>query len=1452
MIDLSFLTEEEQETILCVLQRDARLKKAEEERVKNLQRSGNDRRLLKYLSGDWFYETKSLRHQDRIHGCDIIRASIRPKHRPLTLLELSQILPEKPSFVASGNQEVFIPPELCGLFHQDPHNQSSYESSHEAPTSNLQSPTKQRLNPFNSETLAPNRPPGRSESTSSENKERPLDEEHAGHEEPLSPAEFPLSRATNLNPEPLKSIPEEATYTSTPFPIYQRTSPFHASQDCASQAPCSSPRGILKVLPHQDSLTPPRVVPQCPPDRDSAAEDAPPAGRDALEKQVRFCPAAGQGVPQQGAKEPWEHSLLDADQGSPSVENDAGERRPPPRQTQVTLCPKEISVLKPDVGPHQVPGDLSEHCHDRFPQVSIHLSTEQEAGKASYLEKGTEEEAPSQARSRQWFKMGAGDPIMSQPLVEAASDITPTTNDGSKKPLHTASPKPRSRLLWIFNKVESKDHDTKEEDSREEEIVDNSIKPQISQTAAICVPLDNQINPAWDDEEVKSPVPTEVRSLPLTAIQNSVIKDGVTSSVGTGSDPQQEPTESKEDVAKKVSNLKAFWESGPKLITTRDQAMKDNAKKTSAEASSHDSTGSMVENLPLGTESTRLCGPAQSDDETFPQEAKSSNLWMDVPKQDGTYRAHPILVNDETDESLAGSVKDFQENSPTGRETCSPLLPSQDQSSPPEDKPTEITDLKYFWEKDYSVPKIIVSKVKEASSSADHFSPDQSEEVYSSHPDLDEEAEDANVVSHTEPMIGKGFVTKSLGKLQSSKLSHESEFSPSHERPLSPRCQSPRSRDSSDDELRRSPSKTCHPKVLVRESSLPRGSGVEGSPLKTFSIDIALEPKDHKEEGKWPTPAPRQRTDPSHEAKATGSTGIPGEEIISRSPRLPPQDCEKQTPAGSSGMFATPTPLARSFIPDDYQHYLGSPEKAHLPPFEKEESTVDSSVNLSSPVPVLDTQSKPRRPLRRQAVTYGKDMIEGSHSRIRSWIAQNAGSSSDQDKTTSVRSDSRPRSGSYDDDDDCSPVRSALQPISMSKSLENLGVRSGKTSQVFTLLPVGAVAPSASLHPDSLEARRMSKSVPALQLEEVDSDGPFDTKPRRRTASVVSNLSLSSGLASMSSVSGSVTSINHGEGGDVEVQGSVQFAVNYVQKLGELQIFVVHCRDLAVAEPKKSRSDPYVKCYLVPDKTKLGKRKTSVKKRTLNPSYNEILRFKILMEVLKMQKLNISVWHNDTFGRNSFLGEINLDLSEWDFGNTQINEYTLTPRTSTPSQLPSPPAVRSQPAAAKRGQMRVALRYLPQLTHKKKTSKTETGEVQIWVKDCKDLPPARGVIIDPFVKCAVLPDTSKKSRQKTRVVKRTANPMFNHTMVYDGFRPEDLREACAEITVWDHDRLNNHIIGGIRLGLGTGKSYGAAVDWMESTGPETSLWEKMMSSDGEWVEDILPLRTFVVAKSMAK
>ncbi|NXU36456.1 SYTL2 protein, partial [Drymodes brunneopygia] len=382
-----------------------------------------------------------------------------------------------------------------------------------------------------------------------------------------------------------------------------------------------------------------------------------------------------------------------------------------------------------------------------------------------------------------------------------------------------------------------------------------------------------------------------------------------------------------------------------------------------------------------------------------------------------------------------------------------------------------------------------------------------------------------------------------------------------------------------------------------------------------------------------------------------------------------------------------------------------------------------------------------------------------------------------------------------------------------------------------------------SSNPEKLKG--LSKSVPSFLQEESDdretdtaSESSYSFGRIKKSPSSLTNLSSSSGMASLSSVSGSLMSIYSADFGNVDVKGNIQFAIDYVEQLNELHIFICQCKDLAVADVKRQRSDPYVKTYLLPEKYRLGKRKTSVKKKTFNPVYNEILRYKIEKDLLKNQSLNISVWHNDTFGRNSFLGEVELDLGSWDWddpSNKQINWCPLKPRTSAITLNPE-----------NRGEIKLALQYVPHPIGGKKT--LSTGEVHIWVKECHNLPLLRGNRLNSFIKCTILPDTSRKSRQKTRTVAKTTNPVFNHTMVYDGFRPEDLKEACIELTVWDHNKLANHFLGGLRIGLGTGKSYGTMVDWMDSTSDETALWEKMMKSPNTWVEDTLPLRMLMVAK----
>ena len=58
---------------------------------------------------------------------------------------------------------------------------------------------------------------------------------------------------------------------------------------------------------------------------------------------------------------------------------------------------------------------------------------------------------------------------------------------------------------------------------------------------------------------------------------------------------------------------------------------------------------------------------------------------------------------------------------------------------------------------------------------------------------------------------------------------------------------------------------------------------------------------------------------------------------------------------------------------------------------------------------------------------------------------------------------------------------------------------------------------------------------------------------------------------------------------------------------GHLEVKVCRARYLAAGN-KQGYSNSYVKTYLLPDKARSTKQKTSVKKKSLNPVYNEVLK----------------------------------------------------------------------------------------------------------------------------------------------------------------------------------------------------------------------------------------------------
>lgn len=100
---------------------------------------------------------------------------------------------------------------------------------------------------------------------------------------------------------------------------------------------------------------------------------------------------------------------------------------------------------------------------------------------------------------------------------------------------------------------------------------------------------------------------------------------------------------------------------------------------------------------------------------------------------------------------------------------------------------------------------------------------------------------------------------------------------------------------------------------------------------------------------------------------------------------------------------------------------------------------------------------------------------------------------------------------------------------------------------------------------------------------------------------------------------------------------------------------------------------------------------------------------------------------------------------------------------------------------------------------------------------------------------------NKASKHKTPVMKKTLNPHYNHTFVYNGVRPEDLQHMCLELTVWDREPLaSNDFLGGVRLGVGTGECLShfltilkaSCISYLQYTHPlpyKTFLWHELFS-----------------------
>lgn len=142
---------------------------------------------------------------------------------------------------------------------------------------------------------------------------------------------------------------------------------------------------------------------------------------------------------------------------------------------------------------------------------------------------------------------------------------------------------------------------------------------------------------------------------------------------------------------------------------------------------------------------------------------------------------------------------------------------------------------------------------------------------------------------------------------------------------------------------------------------------------------------------------------------------------------------------------------------------------------------------------------------------------------------------------------------------------------------------------------------------------------------------------------------------------------------DSEVQGRLHVSVSVTEQLDgintilQLHVRISEAENLAPWSGNGSFSDPYCTVTLLSTQgvQRSEIRKGLVKKRTINPVFNEMYLFKLARyEDLEDTVVRISLWHQQILGEDIFLGQVHLSLSSLDPVQSRSHEawYSLCPR----------------------------------------------------------------------------------------------------------------------------------------------------------------------------------------------
>ncbi|XP_075675994.1 uncharacterized protein LOC113796498 isoform X2 [Dermatophagoides pteronyssinus] len=312
--------------------------------------------------------------------------------------------------------------------------------------------------------------------------------------------------------------------------------------------------------------------------------------------------------------------------------------------------------------------------------------------------------------------------------------------------------------------------------------------------------------------------------------------------------------------------------------------------------------------------------------------------------------------------------------------------------------------------------------------------------------------------------------------------------------------------------------------------------------------------------------------------------------------------------------------------------------------------------------------------------------------------------------------------------------------------------------------------------------------------------------------------------------------LNENFNNNMAIIGKICLSIYYETKLNSLTItiFRVHLNMI-----KKNKNDLYIKTYIIADhqQEKAFKKKTKIKRplkvETSNGSlyeveYNEILRFQGKWREFSSGQLSVSIWNNDTFGRNMLLGQTLIRLND----SVMLNSI----QTRIWHDLYQPTKIKCQSVHVK-GSLFVAIKHEDLAMSSSSSSSVindemNSGSLHVLIKEADDLNLTQ-YNINGYSYCKVMlkPERNKDDRQKTKTVKMGQCPRWNETIVFNNINKIDMNVKELEIAIMWLDKSSKTYLGSIRLTNHEGASN-----------EERNLWRQSIERPNLWAYGKIPLR----------